>query len=129
MEFFKSECPKYMAMGMTYEEYWHGPADLPKYYREMYLLQREELNKQNWMLGRYIYDALIEASPMFLSLVKKREPMPYDKEPYALTAKEERRRKERDELLAQKKSAQNMKAQFELWNKAFAAKKEGDEAT
>lgn len=116
-----------MAMGMTVEEYWHGSADLPEFYRESYRLKQREQNNMLWLQGKYIYDALLCASPMFLSLVKKREPVPYVKEPYPLDAKEARERQERDELKKQKESMERMKAQFALWNKSYEAEEEGGE--
>ena len=72
---------------MTHEQYWYGDVTLVRDYRKAYQIQferqRDLINWQAWIQGRYVYDALVEVAPNFNSL-KPREPQPYDEKPYEL---------------------------------------------
>ena len=61
--------PYYLSLGMTYEEFWEGDCTLPKFYREAQKIKsQKEFDDKNffcWLQGRYIYDALCCASPLF----------------------------------------------------------------
>ena len=87
----------YMMYGMTYEQYWDGPAELVKYYRKLHALRAAQRNQELWVQGRYIYDALCAAAPIFNPLSKESAPREYVKEPYPLTAAEATARRKRDE--------------------------------
>lgn len=116
-QMFKDEFPKYLAMGMNYELYWHGDASLPRYYLKAALLKQKMQNEQAWRQGKYVYDAILLASPVLHDFVKNPKPLPYVEEPYPLTVKdveELQRRKQRKEMEAE---IEKMKARAEAWNK------------
>lgn len=48
----------YMAMGMTYSEFWDGPPVLAKVFREAFKLRRKMENEQAWLQGLYNCHAL-----------------------------------------------------------------------
>lgn len=104
-ELFEEQFPLYLAYGMTYEQYWDGPAELVKYYRKMHLLRAAQRNQELWVQGRYVYDAICAAAPILNPLSKETAPRDYIKEPYPLTAKEAVARRKRDE----EEAAQRMK--------------------
>lgn len=91
---------------MTHDEYWNGPANLPRVYRKAEELRREKVNSQLWIQGMYIYEALCDASPLFRSFGKgKVTAHPYAKEPYDIygtkarkTAKRTKRKTEKDNM-------------------------------
>ena len=56
-EVFEMACPQYMAMGMSYAEFWDEPSSLAAVYREAYKLKREIDNEQAWLQGLYVFDA------------------------------------------------------------------------
>ena len=126
-KFLEDECPFYMSMGMSYDEYWHGPADLPKYYRKAYDLKMHTDNREMFMLGRYVYDAICATSPILRAFSKATQPEPYLKEPYPLTEKEAQERLDREEEEKQRKAMAQRIAQFNEWNANF--NKKGDEVS
>ncbi len=96
-EFFKEQCPYYMSIGMTYDEFWNGDCELPIYYRKAEELKNKKKNQELWLQGLYFYEALCDVAPVLHAFAKKgTKPIPYSKEPYALTEQEHKERKERD---------------------------------
>ena len=60
-EIFEEAFPFYLAIGMSYAEYWEGDPSLARYYRKAYLIKQEEINNNAWLQGLYIYDAISTA--------------------------------------------------------------------
>lgn len=91
-DIFDKVCPFYMSIGMTYDEYWHGDIDAPKFYLEAYQQKSErELSQKNyeaWLSGYYIYDALCNVAPIFNALSTKHQAYPYRNKPIPITDKE-----------------------------------------
>ena len=88
--------PFYLSIGMTPEEFFHGDAELCRYYRESDRLKRERANEDAWLQGLYIYHALQCVSPLYRDLVKDHHPEKYMSEPLQLFAptKEEANKQE-----------------------------------
>lgn len=107
---------------MTAEEYWHGDADLTKFYRKANKLKIERKNKELWLQGLYIYDAICAVSPVLRAFSKAKKPSPYPSEPYDLW-------KEKEPEKAQSKETDPAKAYIEAWaarvNASFDRKKRG----
>lgn len=57
-EIFESECPYFMAIGMTYNEFWFGDPYLVRYYREAYNFKRKIKNEEMWVQGMYFAKAI-----------------------------------------------------------------------
>lgn len=95
-EVFLRVFPQYLAMGMSYEEFWRGPASLAKSYREAQEMRRREEEWGRWRQGAYIYDALLRVAPVMRASFGggKVEPGKYPDEPWPLTEKEARERAE-----------------------------------
>lgn len=55
---FEETCPYYMAIGMTYDEYWYKEPQRVKYYRESHILKNKSRNQELWLLGRYFVDSI-----------------------------------------------------------------------
>ena len=108
-EVFEEHLPFYLHIGMTEGQYWNGDPQLVKTYRKKHELQREQTNQEMWLQGLYIYEALLDVSPVFHDFVKHPKPMPYPSEPYPLTtqsieskkAKEEKARMEKQRAIAE----------------------------
>lgn len=85
-EQFEAQCPFYLSIGMTYDEYWYGSADRVIYYRKAYKIKQKRNNDLAWLNGRYVYDALKAIVPALRGLSKEPveqyldEPYPYTKE-------------------------------------------------
>lgn len=52
-ETFEEQCPYFMSIGMTYDEYWYGEPERTKYYRDSHTLQCKSRNQELWLQGLY----------------------------------------------------------------------------
>lgn len=57
-EIFEESFPFYLAIGMSYAEYWEGDCSLARYYRKAYQIKQDEINHNAWLQGLYVYDAV-----------------------------------------------------------------------
>ena len=90
-EIFTQAFPYYLAMGMTYDEFWHGAPSLVRAYRKAQDMKRHEKNYELWMQGRYIFEAL-RCAPLLVGFPEKGYKVPsgagYPEQPYPLTEQE-----------------------------------------
>ena len=94
--------PYYLAMGMSAAEFWDQDAALVRAYRKADEIGRERRNFEMWMNGRYAYDALCAASPLFRTSFSRTtiKPEPYMEKPYPISEAQARREKEAEERAA-----------------------------
>ena len=98
---------------MTYEQFWEQDCDLVKYYRKAAQIKQDLKNQEAWLQGAYIYEALIDASPIFRSLAKKgTKPVPYRDHPYELFGQKNTEKR--------KKIQENRDQQAKAYMEAFA---------
>lgn len=117
-DIFEEQFPYYLSIGMTPGEYWDGDPSLVKAYRKAHKTKLELQNQLLWLQGRYVYDAICQASPIFQAFAKKgTKPIPYDKEPYPLASNS---KKEKE--TAEKKVYDNNKAYMEAFAMTFNKK-------
>ena len=118
--------PMYLEAGMTYEQYWDGDVEMVIGYRKALDRRREWQNQMLWLQGRYVYEALHAIMPA-LSIKTKEQIKPYIEEPFPITAKAVREKRERDE---RKKFEDNF-ANLQRLATAFNAKyqRKGGEST
>lgn len=110
---------------MTYDQYWHGSAEVAAYYRKAYLLKQKERNHEFWLQGMYIYEALLDVAPVMTAFRgKNAKPSPYSEEPYPITAQEVMERKERKARQEQEKLRAALEAWAKKTNEYFASKKD-----
>ena len=114
-----------MAIGMTYEQFWDGDACLVKVFREREEILLERQSFQAWLTGRYIYDALIDASPVLNAMSKRKKPLPYTEKPYQLTKRSDRIAKNRELEARQMNGMLAMQRMADAFNKGFKNKKKG----
>ena len=83
-EIFEECFPFYLAIGMSYAEYWEGDPILTQYFRKAYQIKQEEINNNAWLQGMYIYDAISTALHNALRGMGKNKPpaKDYAKQPY-----------------------------------------------
>lgn len=104
-ERFEEVCPYYMAMGMTYEQFWYGDPCIAKAYREADKIQRRRMNEELWLGGIYMAEAIASTvGNMFTKGEKHRYPI----EPKPITEDEIRERQERE----QRQREEKIKARF-----------------
>ena len=88
-EIFEDNFPQYLAIGMSYAEYWEGDPKLAQYFRKAYRIKQEEINNTAWLQGVYIYDAVSTALHNALrGFGKQKVPAKdYAKQPYNFNGK------------------------------------------
>ena len=88
-EIFEECFPFYLALGMSFAEYWEGDPKLAQYYRKAYRIKQDEINNNAWLQGLYIYDAVSTALFNALRGMGKQKPpaKDYAKQPYELNNK------------------------------------------
>ena len=110
--------PYYLAIGMTYDQYWNDDPTLVKYYRKADSMKQARLNEQLWLQGMYIYEALCDVSPILHAYAKKgTKPKPYSEKPYAITKDERKREVEELERKMVEKGKRYMNAVMQSTNK------------
>ncbi len=129
-ECFYNHLPYYLAIGMTYDQFWNEDCCLVKYYREAHELKRRERNQELWVQGMYIYEALCKVSPIMRAFAKKgTKPLPYASEPYPLSRKEIREQADREEKSQYDKKVSKILSWVKQVNMKFdkTPRKEGGE--
>ncbi len=71
-------CPLYMAMGMTYEQFWEGEATMASAFRKADEIRRKRRNEELWLEGIYTAEAL---SATVGNMFSKGEKHQYPSEP------------------------------------------------
>ena len=89
-EILEENFPFYLAIGMSYAEYWEGDPKLTQYYRRAYRIKQEQENNNAWLQGMYVYDAVSTALHNALRGMGKNKPpaKDYAKQPYEIFKKE-----------------------------------------
>lgn len=106
-------CPQYMAMGMTYEEFWNSNTKVHRAYRKAWDQKQREEEWSRWRMGAYIYDALLCVAPVMRAAFSKGkvEPGKYPNEPWPLTEKDVREREEKTRREAYKRFVDRIEAE------------------
>ena len=128
-DIFNQCLPYYLSIGMTYDQFWHDDVELVKYYRRAHEMKQDRKNQELWLQGRYVYDALCSAAPLYRFTMKggKIEALPYTKEPYPRTEKQAREMQKREEKAQMEKMKADLEAKVASINKAFAEKQKEKE--
>lgn len=96
---------------MSYQDFWDGPADLARYYRDKNRCEMDRRNTELWLQGAYIYEAILDCVPALNFFGKNRNPQPYREEPIPLTGEQKREREEK----AQEKKKSETRKMLEAW--------------
>ena len=119
-DFFNELCPYYMFIGMTYEQYWYGEAELVDFYNKSHKLMIQEKNQELWLQGFYVLNAF--ETVMSNAFGKKgKKKIEYPKEPYDMFPKTAREL----EIEAEKERAKAIESFMRL-QKAMQQKFDGD---
>ena len=120
---FDELLPHYMAMGMTYDEYWDGEYGTKRACRKAYRIRMDNeqrvIDRNYWYMGQYIM-AAIQATPLIVpgvNMKKGASPPDYPDKPFLVRVEEQKqeevRRKQEED---QSKLAMAM---FQAWTARF----------
>lgn len=120
-------CPQYMAMGMTYDQFWHSNTAAHKAFREAYMMRLHNEEWARWRQGAYTYTALLMAAPVMRASFGKGkvEPGKYPDEPWPLTEKEAKEREEAKRIRRMEQFMARLEAEQEN-NQRKGASSHGD---
>jgi len=129
-EIFEKQFPYYLSIGMTEAQYWDGDPTLTRAYHEAEQLRNIRTNEGAWLQGRYIYDALCAASPLFrMSSKRSVRANPYNEEPYPINKKQAEINEDEHEKKTMEKGKKFMELFMVGHNKQFAQKKAAEVKT
>lgn len=95
---FEKACPIYMSFGMSYRDFWYGPAFMTTFYKDAHKLRLRQQDENNWMLGMYVYEAILDCSPILHAFSKKgTKPLPYAEKPYLMDKLDDKTRAEKEQ--------------------------------
>ena len=87
-EIFDNAFPNYLAMGMTYNEFYREDHTLAISYRRAYEKKRKKENEDMWLQGCYVYEAIARLSPLLIPFNSHPKAEPYLKEPFPMFEKD-----------------------------------------
>ena len=122
-EHFEKLCPIFMNIGMSYKEFWEDDPTMAKQYLEAFKMkQKNEIKNKEWEIwkqGMYVYEALIDVSPILHAFSKAKKPLPYPQKPYGIEKIEENEEKDK---ITKEKEAENERLRatvfFNNWARA-----------
>lgn len=91
---FQDIFPYYLAIGMSYNEFWYGRPGLARDYRKAYDIKVHNEEWARHRQGMYVMQALRVVMSGFAK--DKSNPETYPKEPWPLTEKEDQERQQRE---------------------------------
>ena len=95
---FEKACPIYMSYGMSYNDFWYGPAFMTTFYKDANKLRLRRQDENNWMIGMYVYEAILDCSPVLHAFSKKgTKPLPYAEKPYLMDRLQEKTEAEKEQ--------------------------------
>ena len=84
-EVFEKQCPFFMSIGMSYQEFWYEDCWIANYYLKAYTIKKDQINEQLWLQGMYVFEAILCASPVLHAFSKKgTKPLPDAEKPFLM---------------------------------------------
>ena len=117
-EIFDKAFPAYLAMGMTYNEFYREDHTLVIAYRKAYKMRLEQQNQDMWQMGLYVYQAICRAAPLLIPFNKHPQAEPYLDKPFPIFGDKENDADAESKAVADKGFAY-MQAQMMIINKKF----------
>lgn len=111
---------------MSYADYWDGDPEIAKHYRAKHKAEQEQRNYELWLQGGYIYEALLDASPVLNALAKDHTAIPYRSEPFPLSEAEAEQRKQRENEKKMAAAREIMMAKMTSINSKFGKKEQAE---
>lgn len=98
-EIFDRDCPYFLAIGMTYDQYWYDDPMLVRAFAKADKIKRERKDFYLWLQGRYFADAI--ASTIGNAFRDKgTEPCKYPAKPYLMEETEQQKAEKEEQEIA-----------------------------
>ena len=126
-QIFHKVFPEYLAMGMTFEQFWQQDCSMVVAYRKAYRIRQEEINRTAWLNGLYMYKALTSAPQFVQGFIPKGTKIePYPNKPIDFTPVKPKTEQEKldDEVKAQSEQIKRNMMRFMAAQQAEHKKKE-----
>jgi len=81
---FDKAFPTYLAMGMTYDEFYNKDHTLAIAYRKAFDMKRDQANSDMWLQGVYVYEAIARVAPLLVPFAKHPKAEPYLEKPFPI---------------------------------------------
>ena len=117
-DLFDKTFPLYLALGMTYDEFYCKDHTLVIAYREAYEKKREEKNTDMWLQGYYVYEAVSRVAPLLIPFNEHPKAEKYLEKPFPIYGTGETVEEAQAKAVADKGLAY-MQAQMAKINKRF----------
>lgn len=122
---FEDNCPYFMSIGMTYQQFWEEDPTIAKYYLKAYKIEEERIDWILWKLGVYGYEALCDVSPVLHAFAKKgTKPLPFAEKPLFIKDSIMETAKEKEEKERKNIENERLKAEinFNVWARMIGKK-------
>lgn len=110
-------CPVYMAMGMSYDDYWNGDPYMAKYYREAHKQRVKNENSMLYLQAQYFYEVMGCMASLYDPFGKRRKAEKFRDRPYDLFPEDVEATREREERERYESMRERLKAFAESHNK------------
>lgn len=122
-EVFEHYFPYYLSIGMSYREYWEMDVDLVKAYKKAEEIRFERKNREMWIQGMYVYEAVADVSPILHAFAKKGTKVrPYMEKPIEFEFKKKKPAEEesnsKENIMLQRMQARMAKINARFKNKS-----------
>ena len=92
-------------MGMTWDQFWEQDSEIAVYYRKAHEIRQEQMNRDAWLQGMYVYEAIADLAPILHAFAKKgTKARKYSEKPYEFR-KPEKKNQPLDKKDAEAKAA------------------------
>jgi len=119
-ETFNEAFPHYLAMGMSYSDYWENDCTMVIAYRKAFQIRQEQENQFAWLQGMYIYEAFCDVAPVLHAFAKSGTKVrPYSSKPYQFSSQQSNAVKQKRKEKSVSPEFAKMHAFVEEFNRGF----------
>lgn len=108
-ESFEKACPIFMSYGLSYDEFWYDDPFKAKYQLQSYKIRLREQDELMWEQGMYIYEAILQCSPILHPFSKAQKPLPYTEKPHLKEIEEQ------EDEEAKQREIENERLKAQIW--------------
>ena len=96
LEYLDQLCEYALSIGMSYNDYWYGEAQMLLRYHNAEKLRQRKRNNELWLQGLYVYMAVGNLVPVLNPFSKEHRAKSYLKDPIPLTEEDRKEKEEKD---------------------------------